>query len=151
MTLTTHALTGAVIGKYFQNPVIIIILSIIVHYAIDTFRHGEYLDQRATWKNTTWKVLLDFSIGISLVSFLVFQLNQVQHIQNISLAIFFSLLPDFLTLLYWKLGFKKLKFLHTFHTNIHQHPQQSPQRQWNFRNSIIELIILVISVTIIAL
>lgn len=151
MTLTTHALTGAIIGKYFQNPIAIIISAIALHYAIDTLRHGEYLDQRATWKNTTWKVLLDFSIGISLVFFLVFQFNQVQSLQNISLAVFFSLFPDFLTLLYWKLGIKKLKFLHTFHTNIHKHPQQSPERRFKLRNMINDIILSTISVIILAL
>ncbi|MFC1608760.1 hypothetical protein ACFL2R_01060 [Patescibacteria group bacterium] len=146
MTLTTHALTGAVIGNYFTDPIAIIFFSIFTHYAIDTFRHGEYLNRKSTWKDTSWKVLLDLSIGIILVSFLIFQDNQSTNISNISLAVFFSLLPDFITLLYWKLGFKKLKFLYTLHTNIHPHQQDSPERKWIPRNLINDLLISTIAV-----
>ncbi|MFC1644749.1 hypothetical protein ACFL08_01830 [Patescibacteria group bacterium] len=148
MTLTTHALAGAVIGKYFSNPFIIVLFSIAVHYAIDTFRHGEYLNRKSTWKNTTWKILLDLSIGLMLVSFLVSQSKQVISIPNISLAVFFSLLPDFITLLYWKLGFKKLKFLYIFHTNIHSHKQGAQERVWIPRNLINDILISTIAIII---
>ncbi|MDH4330522.1 MAG: hypothetical protein OEV93_03145 [Candidatus Moranbacteria bacterium] len=139
MTLTTHALAGAAIGKYFSNPILVIIVSIIIHYTMDTFRHGEYLNRKSTWGDTTWKVALDLCTGLILVTFLVFQINPT-NISNIALAVFFSLLPDLLTLLYWKFGVKKLKFLFDFHSNIHSHSQQSPERSWTLRNSVNDIV-----------
>ena len=39
MLTTTHLLAGAVIGKYFQNPILIIILAFVSHYILDFIPH----------------------------------------------------------------------------------------------------------------
>ncbi len=47
MILTTHTLTGAVVGKCVNNTWLIMILSVILHFILDTFRHGEYLNRKS--------------------------------------------------------------------------------------------------------
>ncbi|MDD3498381.1 MAG: hypothetical protein PHH24_02665 [Candidatus Moranbacteria bacterium] len=147
MILTTHALTGAVIGKNLDGPYLIIIVSIAIHYLMDTLRHGEYLNNKSSTKETLWKVFLDIFAGLTIIALILYynyntsnNLNSF-NISNISLGVFFSMFPDFLTFLYWKMNFKFLKKLYDFHTWIHKYPPFSPQRAWNFQNSINDIFI----------
>ncbi len=149
MVLTTHALTGAVIGKNLNNPFLIIVLSIIIHYAMDHLRHGEYLNRKSALKNTWWKVLIDFSIGqtiIILITLLDSSELDNQRVFNIYAGVFFSMFPDLFTALYWKLDIKQLKFLFNFHANIHKYPQNAPERIWNFRNARNDILISILAI-----
>ncbi len=147
MILTTHALTGAVIGKNIENPWLVIILSLVIHYAMDSFRHGEYFDDRiATVKDTWWKVTSDLLIGFFII-FLIFyfQKSDFLTVRNVFIGVFFSIVPDFITLMYWT--FKKNKFLakiKAFHSWAHRYskfPKYSKERQWTFHNVINDIII----------
>jgi hypothetical protein len=147
MILTTHALAGAVIGKNIQNPWIIILASLTVHYFLDGFRHGEYFDERvATVKNTWWKVALDLAVGFFIIiAFLIIKHPKTTEIINILLGSFFSLLPDFVTLMHWT--FKKNKTLakiKSFHAWAHRYskfPKHSKERQWTLRNAANDILI----------
>jgi hypothetical protein len=141
MILATHALTGAVIGKNFNNPGLIIILSLAAHFLMDALRHGEYFDSRtARVKNTAWKVALDLSAAfLTILIFIYFKNPDFETMRNIFLGMFISALPDGLTLLHWKFPvFKSLKKLKQFHDWTHYYsrfPKHSPERQWTLRNA----------------
>jgi len=135
MILTTHALVGAVIGKNVHNLWLIGIISLIVHFIMDHFRHGEYLNRNSTLKNTLWKIALDLFVGFSIIAFYIISDNlDITQIINIILGMFFSLFPDFLTFLYCELNFKFLKPIFRFHTWIHRYPPFSQERKWNAIN-----------------
>lgn len=140
MILTTHALAGAVIGKNIDNLWIVIVLSVTIHFIMDTLRHGEYVESKnpkTTLGNSLWKILLDLSIGFLIVGYFIYH-SQAKNIQiiNISLGVIFSVVPDFLTCLYWLFHFKFLKRLCYFHGYVvHRYPPTSPERKWNFRNA----------------
>ena len=140
MILTTHALTGAVIGKNIGNPWIVVILSLVVHFIMDGFRHGEYFDSRtATIKDTAWKIILDLSFsGIIILGFLFFYKPAFQITRNILLGSFFSMFPDLLTVLFWKFKWDILGKIKDFHVFCHRYsrfPKFSKERQWTLRNA----------------
>ena len=146
MILSTHALVGAAIGKNIDNPWIIILSSLAIHYFMDSFRHGEYFDSRtATIKNTAWKIIIDFLIGVFIVGLIISWEKINWHTaQNMAIGIFFSLFPDFITLLHWT--FKKNKILakikdfHAWAHNYSRFPRYSKERQWTLRNSFNDVI-----------
>lgn len=151
MILTTHALTGAVIGKNIDNPFLIILAAISFHYLIDTFRHGEYVEifnKNTSFKNSGWKVGLDFLAG-ALVVGIVLSLNHnsnILNIRNITLGILFSVLPDFVTAIYWKFRWTFLKKYYAFHSWIHKYPRHAPERLWTLRNSVNDIVISIIAI-----
>lgn len=144
MVLATHALVGAAIGKNINDPWIIILLSIIIHYVIDSIRHGEYVetfDSKSAFRNTWWKIILDIFIGFAII-FLVIYFKKFDFIsiRNILIGIFFSMFPDSLTLIYWKTRWKLFEKLYKFHCWCHRLPKSSSQRKWNLKNETYEII-----------
>lgn len=152
MILATHALTGAVIGKNINNPWLVIILSLIIHYAMDSIRHGEYFDDRiATVKSTWWKVALDLLIGFSIIFFIIYLQNTaVPIVRNIIIGTFFSIIPDFVTLMHWTFRenkiLAKMKAFHSWCHRYNKFPKYSPERQWTLRNALNDIIISAIAV-----
>ena len=155
MILTTHALVGAAIGKNIGSPWLIVPFSLAVHYFLDGFRHGEYFDERtATVKNTYKKVSLDLVIAFIIIfSFIYFEKLDFNVIRNIMIGVFFSLLPDFLTLInYWKPEIKIFAQIKKFHGIAHRYkhsPKHGPERQWNLRNMVNDIAFSFISLIII--
>lgn len=138
MILSSHALTGAVIGKNINNPWSIVFISLIVHFLLDSLPHGEYLNQK-TLKRNFWKVVLDLFIGFSLIIFYVyFNKLDLIKIRNIFIGAFVSLFPDLLTFLYWALNFKFLKKISDFHSSAHL----SGKREWNLKNASNDIIVI---------
>lgn len=147
MILATHALTGAVIGKSVNNPVLIITISLVAHYFLDGFRHGEYFDDRiATVRDTWWRVAVDLLSGFSIVFLIIYFQNPVlPAIKNIFIGTFFSILPDFITLMHWTFKQNKtLAKIKAFHSWAHRYskfPKYSKERQWTFRNALNDILI----------
>lgn len=147
MILTTHALTGAVIGKNIENPWLVIVLSLLVHYSMDAFRHGEYFDDRTAIVKDTWrKVALDLLIGFSMIFLTVYPQNPgIPIARNIIIGVFFSIIPDFMTLMHW--AFKQNKILakiKAFHSWVHRYskfPKHSEERRWTFQNAFNDILI----------
>lgn len=149
MILTTHALVGATIGKYVQNPFLLTAILIPLHYILDIFRHGEYLNKKSTFKDTTWKVTLDLSLAFAIIFFAIsFQnVNQVIMISMLTGA-FISMFPDLLTVLYWKLNFKFLKKTYALHQFVHcRFADGSPERAWTLRNAINDIVFSIVAIT----
>ena len=155
MVLTTHALVGAVIGENIKNPWIIIVLSLVFHYLLDTVKHGEYVetfDSKVAFKNTWWKVILDLGMGtIIILSLIHFKNFDAITVRNIFIGMFFSMLPDAFTLIYWKTHWKSFEKLYKFHSWCHRLPRFSPERKWEINNEIYEITIFLASIAILVL
>jgi hypothetical protein len=152
MILATHALTGSVIGKNIHEPWLIVVISLVVHYFLDGFRHGEYFDDRtATIKNTWWKVALDLAIGFSIIfAFIYFKKTGFAEIENILLGTIFSILPDFITLMHWifkeNKTLAKIKAFHAWAHRYSKFPKYSIERQWTLRNATNDILISAIAI-----
>lgn len=140
MILTTHALVGAAIGKNAGNPWIIIAASLVVHFILDGFRHGEYFDSRvATIRDTWWKVTIDILVALAIIfSYLLFFRPPLHTAFNILLGAFFSMFPDLTTVLFWKFHWGWLGKIKKIHEAAHHYtrfPKFSPERAWTLRNA----------------
>ncbi len=146
MILATHALTGAVIGKYINNQLVVVVASLIIHFLMDMLHHGEYLNRHSRFKETSWKVALDISIGIAIIA-VIFSFSRYNDAttRNMIIGAFFSMFPDALTFLYWKGGLKLLKRPFEFHAWLHPYPPFTPEREWNLRNATNDIIISLIA------
>ena len=155
MILTTHALIGAALGKNIQNPWIVAIVAVLLHFVFDHFRHGEYVessDKKTGVKSTWWKIALDMLGAVAII----YTISYFHHFslaiaKSMAIGVFFSILPDFSTVLYWKFRWSFLKKIHDFHVWCHRYPPFAKERAWNFRNarndilfSVIAIILLVI-------
>lgn len=152
MILTTHALVGAAIGKYIHNPIVLTAILIPLHYALDTFRHGEYLGKKSTFKDTTWKVIFDLFIGGVIILFAIYSKNITTSISiSIITGAIISMFPDLLTVLYWKLNFKFLEKIYKFHQWVHKFPDNSKERLWTFRNAFNDILFSIIAILLLFL
>jgi len=155
MILATHALVGAAIGKNIQSPWLIILVSLVVHFILDTFRHGEYLDDRKdNFRNTWWKIAIDIGVFSLIIGTAIFSNNlNYQQIRNVLLGIFFSLLPDGINFFYWTLRWKFLKPLYELHGWVHisinKIPKYAPERQWTLRNATNDIIFSALAILLI--
>ena len=153
MILATHALTGAVLGRFISNPWILIPVAIASHFALDNLRHGEYVesfDSRTAFRNTWWKIALDISIAGALLGLVFyFKFPGLTVGRNMLLGGFFSTLPDLLTVLFWKFRWSWLSPIYNFHAGImHRYPRFSPEREWNLRNAWNDIAISALSILI---
>jgi hypothetical protein len=64
---------------------------------------------------------------------------------NIALGVFFSIFPDFLTLLYWNVHFDLLKKAYLFHEWIHS-LFSSGDLPWNLRNALNDILISLLAI-----
>ncbi len=152
MILITHALVGAALGKKLTNPFIIAPLAIAVHYCLDTFRHGEYLNRKSTFKDTIWKVALDLFSGLAIILFYIkFSHSSTATTKNIFIGTFFSMLPDLFTVLYWKFHFNFLGKLYDFHGWVHPYPKGDKRYDWNLRNNLNDIVFSTIAIIILLL
>ena len=149
MILTTHALIGAALGKNISNPWLVAIIAIPLHFVMDHFRHGEYLNRNSKLRHTWWKTALDLFLGLAIIiAYIFFYHPEPQIIRNILIGAFFSMLPDLLTVFYWEFHWPVLEKIHRFHAWCHRYPPFSKERQWNLRNSRNDIIFSVIAIII---
>lgn len=154
MILTAHILTGAVLGANIQNPYAVAGLAVAVHFALDLLPHGDYLNKKSKLREF-WKVALDLAIGLGTVAAILFFRDPTpKDISNIAIGIFFSLLPDGTTVLYWNMGIKFFKPIYNFHQKLHlvHYPDFAPERRFKLKNNLFDIFIsLVAIVTLLSL
>jgi hypothetical protein len=152
MILITHALVGAAIGKNIPNAGLLIPLALAFHFALDRFRHGEYVesfDSRTSFRNSWWKISLDILGATALLSFLIyFGKLGPDEIKYVLLGSFFSLFPDGLTVLYWKFKFKFLHPIYRLHSWVHRFPRFSKEREWTLRNAWNDILISALAILV---
>jgi hypothetical protein len=149
MILTTHILSGAVLGANIKNPYAVAGLSIVLHFLLDLFPHGDYLNKKSRFREF-WKVGLDLVIGFSLIAAILFCRGETStaYLDNIAIGIFFSLLPDGTTFLYVWMKMKFLKPVKDFHESLHCHENGTPQREFHLKNNLWDILISLISLII---
>jgi len=152
MILTTHALVGAVLGKNISNPWLLAAIAIPLHFAMDHFRHGEYLNRNSKLRHTWWKTALDLLGGIVIVSIVAhFQHFTSATLQSMALGMFFSVLPDFTTLLYWEFHWIIFKDIHDFHAWCHKYPPFAKERKWTLRNGVNDILFSAVAILLLFL
>ncbi|MDD5397303.1 MAG: hypothetical protein PHW24_04620 [Candidatus Moranbacteria bacterium] len=151
MILTTHALVGAAVGKYVSNPILQILILIPLHYILDTFRHGEYLNKKSTFRDTTWKVALDLCAGGAIMLLAIFSQNVTSSVSiSMITGAIISMFPDLLTMLFCKCNLKFLQKAYQLNKFVHSRfPDDSPEREWNFRNARNDIIFSMIAILLI--
>jgi hypothetical protein len=155
MILTTHILAGATVGANVQNPYAVAGLAVAMHFTLDLLPHGDYLDKKSKLREF-WKVVLDLAIGLGAVAAILFFRGETStaDLRNIIIGIFFSLLPDGTTFLYWKMGVKFLRPIYNFHQKLHlmHYPDFAPERRFKLKNNLFDILVSLISlITLIAL
>jgi hypothetical protein len=142
MILTTHILSGAVIGANVQNPYAVAGLAVALHFALDILPHGDYLNKKSKL-HEFWKVAIDLVVGLGTVYAIFFLRDgaSTADLQNIAIGIFFSLLPDGTTFLYWKMGIRFLKPIKMFHEKLHFYPEFSPESEFRVKNNLFDILI----------
>jgi len=135
MILTTHALVGAVIGKYSDNMAIIALASVILHYAMDILKHGDYYEEKRSLFQGFSKEFLDLSIaGILILSIIYLNKSTATEIYYMLWGISWSLLPDFLTLIYDKFNLNFLAPTYKLNRWVHDLFYTDAERVWTFKN-----------------
>ena len=142
MILTTHALVGAAVGKYVRSPLLQILILLPIHYTMDIFRHGEYLNKKSTLKNAWWKVAFDLIAGLTMIITIAnFRSIPEPILLSMLSGAFISMFPDLLTVLYWKLDFKFLGKIYRFHQFVHSRFKDgSKEREWTLRNAVNDML-----------
>jgi len=135
MVLATHALVGAVIGKYSNNLALIAAASVILHYAMDILKHGDYYEEKRSFSQGFSKEFLDLSIAGILILFIIY-LNKstVTEIYYMLWGISWSLLPDFLTLIYDKFNLNFIAPIYRLNRWAHDLFYTDAERVWNLKN-----------------
>jgi hypothetical protein len=145
MILTTHILAGAVLGREINNPYAVAGLAIAVHFALDLLPHGDYLNKKSSfWE--FWKVVLDLTVGLGIIFVIFFFRDPIpKDIFNICVGVFFSLLPDGMTLLYM-MGMNSLKPIKKFHEKLHHYPESSPKHEFRLKNNLFDILISLVAI-----
>jgi hypothetical protein len=148
MILTSHILSGAVLGEKIQNPWVVAGIAIAFHFCLDLVPHGDYLNKKS--KNWDfWKVAVDLFIGLGIVFLILyFRISPDIDLKNIAIGIFFSLLPDGTTLLYWKMGMKFLRPIFDLHQKLHHfnHADFAPERDFRLKNNLGDIVVSLLSI-----
>jgi hypothetical protein len=137
---------GAAIAHLVKNIWLAIILSVLGHYFLDLIPHVDYplkdVDENRRRKLSFGfiKVALDISVGILLI--LIF--SSFQPITYI--CVFFSILPDGLTVLkYIFPGNKILEGHYWFHQKIHFLKHKKISNFWRITT---QIVVVLVSITI---
>lgn len=153
MILTTHALVGAAIGKSIANPWTIIATSILGHFILDTFKHGEYADLKTNTSDFIKRVSLDFAVFFFVI-ILYFYIKEpsILETKNALIGIGASVLPDCLNVLYKKFNIKTslLSKFSNFHKWIHL-LRHKEQKNFNIKNNYNDVIFSTLAIIILFL
>jgi len=135
MILTTHALTGAALGKLIPNPILAFIAGFLSHFLFDAIPHWHYY-LRSKVKESLYRdedmvigrafiidlfvIGFDFVLGIA-AAILIFQgWDGFSHPSlSILSAAVGAVLPDILLFAAWKIKKEPLLALRRFHKWMH--------------------------------
>lgn len=145
MLVTTHLMTGAVIGSLVSSLPLSIILAILSHYSLDLIPHFDQGVFKNNRKRFYFWATVDFLVGGLL---LLFIFSQISFDYGILLAALAAILPDLLdstpiiSLYLHRISF--LNRIYRFHEQI-----QKPGKKYQYSIGIIvQLLIIGISIAI---
>lgn len=123
MTLTTHAVIGAVIGAATGNPLLAFTAGFISHFLVDIIPHGDrelYNNHKSKTKHRRAYayVTVDAIVAIIVVALMIASSHHTLSMP-IALGIIGSVLPDLLIGLYEGFHIKSLTWFHRFHFFFH--------------------------------
>jgi len=122
MILSTHFIAGAAVASQTNNPAILVILPLTIHFVLDFIPHWEYVEEAAELKHKIPQLILDLLSGplaILLVSYYVYGLD-FGTIIWLFIGGFMGVLPDGFSFLYFCYPRNRfLKKLFSFHESIH--------------------------------
>jgi len=135
MLLISHTSMGILIASCTSNPITGSILAFFSHYLLDIIPHepqeelffvppkneGWSEEIKTKLKNRQRSSIFDFLFSVLLILSYIFikNDNELHNIVLLFLVIFFSVLPDILTILYLRYPLKLLKEHYKFHYIIH--------------------------------
>lgn len=133
MMISPHIVTGATLGKFIENPVLLIILALASHFLLDMLPHYDIGTRYNYKKNISFDfwdwifLIFDTFLGLAIVYLAFLKTSNTL----ILWGAFFAILPDIvdnivrIRIIDGKLGFdseKKIPIIeniHKFHKNIH--------------------------------
>lgn len=122
MVLSTHFVTGAALAGFSDSPILLFFSAIVLHFALDSIPHWEYLDEFGDLKQRWPLVISDIFLGPSLILLITFSFYGLDLFK---LWPFFfsgavSVLPDGLSFLHfiWPRN-KLLRKIFDWHEFIH--------------------------------
>ena len=68
-----------------------------------------------------------------------------------AIGMFFSTVPDLITLIYWKIRNPLLEKIYRFHAWCHKFPAGSIDRIWSLKNSINDIIFSIVAIVLLFL
>jgi len=132
MLVAVHAAAGAIIGKKIMYAPLAFLVGFIFHFVLDILPHG---DEKLGRKFFGWRFNADeqvkekirgsvlyTAIDIFIMSMFLLYLFQTFEFANreaVIWAIFGSILPDFLVLIFIYKEYKFLKWAFNFHSKVH--------------------------------
>ena len=135
MTLSTHAIVGAGSAVLLRNyPVLGLVAAFLSHFLLDSIPHWHYkilsksqdsslsfgmkLNLGSNFIKDIFRGSIDFGLGL-IVSILISFFFLPDDLLLILAGVFFSVLPDFLQVVYYLLPNKSLFYFQKFHMKTH--------------------------------
>ncbi len=123
MTLTTHAVIGAVIGAATGNPILGFLLGFASHFIVDMIPHGdrelyEGHKSKHNHKRAYAYVTVDGIIAVMIVALMVAFSHHTLSL-TIALGVIGSVLPDLIIGIHEAFHVKSLKWFHKLHFFFH--------------------------------
>jgi hypothetical protein len=115
MWAIVHVLVGVFLGKQIDSLYLVILISLILHYVFDMFPHWDFADLDKKHFSKTGEIIISkitvvyYSLDIIFSLILMYFLFKIFDNNLIIFGGIFSLVPDFLNILY-KTPLKKNKF-----------------------------------------
>jgi hypothetical protein len=72
MILSTHFIAGAAVAAQTDNPVAIVTIPIILHFALDALPHWQYAEDVEEMKKKKLQIFLDLVLGPIIILLVVF-------------------------------------------------------------------------------
>lgn len=133
MILASHIIISGILASKTPNYFLAAAIGLISHYVLDTIPHWDYLseefesgaktDKNFVKRKKFWQELFKITIDILagfVVLFIFIKFYDNINIVPLIISVFFSILPDSLSFLYWITNWKIIKWNHDIQLFAHR-------------------------------